>query len=162
MSQNKRIGLAIGIVLGIVLLVTAVDTWRRNSIAAELNITPGSVPIYYDGNLIGGVVVAELESLPTASFVDAEEGKTQEGWPLQQVLLLYLTEEDLEPASQITVSSSSRGKTAVLTWAEVQNPDNNVLFDLSGAGTLKLVSTLENLDTRDEWVQDTDKIEIEP
>ncbi|PID87119.1 MAG: hypothetical protein CSA11_10250 [Chloroflexi bacterium] len=162
MSQNKRIGLAMGIVLVIVLVVTAVDTWRRNSMAAELNITPGSIPIYYGGNLIGGVVIAELESLPTVSFVDAEKGKTQEGWLLQDVFLLYLPTKELSPESQITVSSSSRGKTAVLTWAEVQNPDNNVLFDLSGAGTLKLVSTLENLDTRDEWVQDTDKIEIEP
>ena len=35
-----------------------------------------------------------------------------------------------------------------------------VMFDLSGRGTLKLVSKLEKLDVRDEWVQDTDKIEI--
>jgi hypothetical protein len=35
-----------------------------------------------------------------------------------------------------------------------------VMFDLSGRGTLKLVSTLERLDVRDEWVQDVDKIEV--
>jgi hypothetical protein len=35
-----------------------------------------------------------------------------------------------------------------------------VLFDLSGRGTLKLVSKLPQLDIRDEWVQDVDKIEI--
>jgi hypothetical protein len=35
------------------------------------------------------------------------------------------------------------------------------MFDLSGRGTLKLISKLEKLDVRDEWVQDTDKIEIE-
>jgi hypothetical protein len=38
-----------------------------------------------------------------------------------------------------------------------------VMFDLSGRGTLKLVSkTLENFSTRDEWVQDVDKIEVFP
>jgi hypothetical protein len=31
---------------------------------------------------------------------------------------------------------------------------------VSGRGTLKLVSTLERLDVRDEWVQDVDKIEV--
>ena len=35
-----------------------------------------------------------------------------------------------------------------------------VLFDLSNRGTLKLVSLLEQLDTRDEWVQDVDRIEV--
>jgi hypothetical protein len=34
------------------------------------------------------------------------------------------------------------------------------MFDLSGRGTLKLVSLLPRLDVRDEWVQDVDKIEI--
>jgi hypothetical protein len=34
------------------------------------------------------------------------------------------------------------------------------MFDLAGRGTLKLVSVLERLDTRDEWVQDVDRIEI--
>lgn len=34
------------------------------------------------------------------------------------------------------------------------------MFDLSNRGTLKLVSLLEKLDTRDEWVQDVDKIEM--
>jgi len=58
------------------------------------------------------------------------------------------------------VSSSSRDKSAQLTWAEVDDPANMVMFDLSSRGTLKLVSLMEKLDTRDEWVQDTDKIEI--
>ncbi len=37
---------------------------------------------------------------------------------------------------------------------------NMVMFDLSNRGTLKLVSLLEKLDTRDEWVQDVDRIEV--
>ncbi len=34
------------------------------------------------------------------------------------------------------------------------------MFDLSNRGTLKLVSVLQKLDTRDEWVQDVDSIEV--
>ncbi len=34
------------------------------------------------------------------------------------------------------------------------------MFDLSNRGTLKLVSVLPKLDTRDEWVQDVDSIEV--
>jgi hypothetical protein len=60
----------------------------------------------------------------------------------------------------IRVSSSSEDKSAQLTWAEVAEPANLVMFDLSNRGTLKLVSVLERLDTRDEWVQDVDRIEI--
>jgi hypothetical protein len=101
-----------------------------------------------------------LESLEQASFKDAEEGKTQEGWMLRDVLRLHLTDEQLVPETQITVSSSSREKSATLTWAEVDTTENMVMLDLSGRGTLKLVSKLERLDVRDEWVQDTDKIEV--
>jgi hypothetical protein len=162
MSQNKRIGLAILVVVLIVGGITAVDLYRRQSMAEALELTPGSVPIYVDGDLVGGIMVADLERLAKSSFVDAEEGKTQEGWPLADILRLHLGDEELLAGSQIIVSSSSRGKTAVLTWAEIENPDNMLLFDLSGRGTLKLVSLLERLDTRDEWVQDTDKIEIKP
>ena len=46
------------------------------------------------------------------------------------------------------------------TWAEADDEGNHVMFDLSNQGTLKFVSTLEQLDTRDEWVQVVDSIEI--
>ncbi len=92
--------------------------------------------------------------------MDAEEGKTQQGWLLRDVLALYLDTGSLKPETLITVSSSSREKSADLTWAEVNEPKNYVMFDLSGRGTLKLVSVLERLDIRDEWVQDVDKIEV--
>jgi hypothetical protein len=52
------------------------------------------------------------------------------------------------------------GKSAELTWVEVNEAQNMVMFDLSSRGTLKLVSLLEKLDVRDEWVQDVDRIEI--
>jgi hypothetical protein len=76
------------------------------------------------------------------------------------VLLLHVKERELEPDSIIVVSSSSRSKSAELTWAEVSDPANWVMFDLSGRGTLKLVSVLEWLDIRDEWVQEVDRIEV--
>jgi hypothetical protein len=66
----------------------------------------------------------------------------------------------LVPRTEITVTSTSRNKSARLTWEEVNDPDNWVMFDLSGRGTLKLVSQLDRLNVRDEWVQDTDRIEI--
>jgi hypothetical protein len=58
------------------------------------------------------------------------------------------------------VSSSSRGKSVDLSWEQVERTENMVLFDLSGRGTLKLVSLLEQLDIRDEWIQDVDRIEV--
>ena len=58
------------------------------------------------------------------------------------------------------MSSSSRAKSAQVTWAEVDVLENYVMFDLSNRGTLKLVSVLPALDTRDEWVQDVDSIEV--
>jgi hypothetical protein len=94
------------------------------------------------------------------SFVEPVENKTEEGWLLRDILLLYVKEGKLAAASAITVSSSVRDKSAQLTWAEVEDPANRVMFDLSNRGTLKLVSVLEKLDTRDEWVQDVDRIEI--
>jgi hypothetical protein len=76
------------------------------------------------------------------------------------VILLYVNAGKLDADSLVTVSSSSRDKSATLTWTEVDDPANWVMFDLSNRGTLKLVSVLEELDTRDEWVQDVDRIEI--
>lgn len=95
------------------------------------------------------------------SFVESEQGKTEEGWLLRDVVLLHVSEGFLTPDSVIIVSSASREKSAQLTWEEIQDLENKVLLDLSGRGTLKLVSRLEKLDTRDEWVQDVDRIEIE-
>jgi hypothetical protein len=92
--------------------------------------------------------------------LDAEEGKTHEGWMLRDVLPLYVKRSALKPDMRIVVSSSRRGKRGELTWAEVNDSANMVMFALSGRGTLKLVSRLEKLDTRDEWVQDVDRIEV--
>jgi hypothetical protein len=158
MSQRMRVLIAVGVLVVLVAAVLGVEALRRSS--AEPTLEPGSIPIYLDGKLTGGFVPDDLAVLEQVSFVDAEEGKAQEGWLLRDVLLRHVKESSLEPETRIVVTSSSRGKSASLTWAEVDDPANWVLFDLSSRGTLKLVSVLERLDIRDEWVQDVDRIEI--
>jgi hypothetical protein len=158
MSQRTRILIAVGALVVLVATILGVDALRRA--AAERTLAPGSIPIYGEGKLVGGFVPDDLAALEEVSFVDAEEGKTQQGWLLRDVLLLHVKERRLQPETRIVVTSSSRNKGAELTWAEVDDAANWVMFDLSGRGTLKLVSVLERLNVRDEWVQDVDKIEI--
>lgn len=163
MAQNKRILIAVAVIVIISGLVLGVETLRgnRNLLSAgEVTLTPGSVPIYLDGELVAAFVPEALETLEQASFVDVEDGVLQDGWLLRDVLLTYLPEDSLTLKTQITVSSSAREKAASLSWAEVKGRENMVMFDLSNRGTLKLVSLLEQLDTRDEWVQDVDRIEV--
>jgi hypothetical protein len=158
MSQRIRIAIAVGVLIVLVATVIGVEALRRTS--SEPELAPGSIPIYLEGRLVGGFTPDDLSQLDQVSFVDAEEGKTQEGWLLRDVLLLHVKERQLEPDTPVVVTSSSREKSARLTWAEIQDPANWVMFDLSGRGTLKLVSVLERLDVRDEWVQDVDRIEV--
>jgi hypothetical protein len=165
MTQRTRIVLAIVSLAAIVLVVLAVDALRRREAntlapAGEPTLLPGSIPIYVDGRLVGGFQPTDLQDLQEVSFVDAEDGVAQQGWLLRDVLQLHIDTSQLEPDDRIEVSSSSRGKAAQLTWSEVEDPQNWVMFDLSNRGTLKLVSVLEKLDVRDEWVQDTDRIEV--
>jgi hypothetical protein len=160
MTQRTRILIALLVVVFVVGTVLALDMLRRSS--SEPLLAPGSIPMYVEGRLVGGFTPDDLEQLEQVSFVDAEEGKTQQGWLLRGVLLLHVKESKLKPDSLISVSSSSRSKSVELSWAEVNDPANWVMFDLSGRGTLKLVSVLERLDVRDEWVQDVDKIELNP
>jgi len=157
MTQRKRILIAVVILLVVAGVVLGVDLLRRKTATVE----PGSVPIYHRGRLAGALKPDDLERLEQGSFVDAEEGKTQQGWMLRDVVLLYLDADVLQPSTPIVLGSSSRQKTATLTWAEVDEQANMTMLDLSNRSTLKLVSRLERLDTRDEWVQDVDKIEID-
>ena len=162
MNQSKRIVIAVVLLLVIVGVVLGVDFIQRQQAAsiAPADMPPGSIPIFVDGKFAASFVPDDLSQLEGASFVDAEEGKTQEGWLLRDVMLLYVKVNKLKADTQVTVSSSSREKSQTLTWAEVENVENMVLFDLSGRGTLKLVSKIPGFDIRDAWVQDVDKIEI--
>jgi hypothetical protein len=162
MSQTTRIVVAVVILVVLIGAVFGIELVRRGSAAVEADVTlvPGAIPIYWNGKLVAGFGPDNLETLEQVSFVDAEEGKTQEGWMLRDVLLLYLDADQLDRDTAVLVSSSANGKEAILTWEEVEDPANWVMFDLAGRGTLKLVSTLERLDVRDEWIQDVDRIEV--
>lgn len=162
MNQKKRITIAVVILLVIVGGVLGVDyLQRQNAVSmAPADMHPGSVPIFVDGKFVASFVPVDLDQLKSVSFVDTEEGKTQDGWLLRDVLLLYLGEDNFQTKTQITVSSSSREKAKTLTWDEVDASENMVMFDLSGRGTLKLVSKIPGFDIRDAWIQDIDKIEI--
>jgi hypothetical protein len=158
MAERTRVILAVVILVVVVGVVLGIDMIQRSQAPAE--IPAGHIPIYYEGRLRETFAPADLEGMEEVSFVDAEEGKTQDGWLLRDVLLANLKARDLKPDTLVTVISSSRDKSAQLTWAEIEDASNWVMFDLSNRGTLKLVSVLEKLDTRDEWVQDVDRIEV--
>ena len=157
MNQRNRIIIAVVVILALVGLILGVDAIRRQQ--ASEKIPAGSIPIYLDGDFVASFVPENLDEIEMVSFVDAEEGKTQEGWLLVDAIQLYV-KDGLSPETEITVSSSSRDKYKTLTWAEIENPDNIVMFDLANKGTLKLVSDMPGFDIRDVWVQDVDKIEI--
>lgn len=162
MNLNRRIGIAVAVLVVIVGGVLGVDTLQRQRTLAEApaDMPPGSIPIFMDGKFLTSFVPEDLDQLQVVSFVDAEEGKTQEGWMLRDVLQLYVKGSQLQPETQVTVSSSSRGKSKSLTWVWVSDQENMVMFDLTGRGTLKLVSKIPGFDIRDTWIQDVDKIEI--
>ena len=165
LSQRGRIWIALGIIALIAAAVLGGEMLRGRLITGasagpEPTLVPGGIPIYLDGRLVASFTPADLGQLEKVSFTEPVEGKLQDGWLLRDILLLHLKAEQLKPETQVVVSSSSRKKSAELTWAEVAEPANRVMFDLSNRGTLKLVSVLPKLDAREEWVQDTDRIEI--
>lgn len=164
MSQRNRIFIGLAVLIALIAVVLGLENLRGRasltSSGGQVTLTPGSIPIYFDGELAAGFTPDSLEGLEQALFVDAEEGKPQDGYLLRDVLLTYLPRQSLAPDTKIIVTSSSRNKTAELTWSEVDEQENMVMFDISNKGTLKLVSLLDKLDTRDEWVQDVDRIDL--
>lgn len=162
MNQKIRIFIAIAIIVVLTAAVIGIERIRGQRIAAEIDasLEPGDIPVFLNGSLRAAFSPTDIENLPSATFKDAEEGKTQDGWLLKDVMLTYFKESQFNEDTKILVISTSRDKSVELTWEEIANTDNMVMFDLAGRGTLKLVSLLEKLDTRDEWVQDVDRIEI--
>ncbi len=164
MSQRTRIVIALGVIALIGAAILGLEALRARplqgaAVGAGPTVAPGAAPIYLDGRLIASFAPGDLEKLTKVGFTDAAEGKLQDGWALADILRLHLA-DPLPDTAQITVSSSSRQKSALLSWVEVAEPANMVMFDLSNRGTLKLVSTMPKLDDRDEWIQDADRIEI--
>jgi len=164
MDQKTRIGIGLAVLVILVGAILAVESWRNQGIANQDNgVTAGGVAILIGTQSPGYVMEKDLPSLEKISFTEPVENKLQEGWYLADIIRLYVdTEELLGPEAKIVVSSSSRNKTIQLTWAEVDDPANLVMFDLSNRGTFKLVSVMEQLDEREEWIQDVDRIEIFP
>jgi hypothetical protein len=163
--KKPRLILALLLIAGIVAVVLGV-TFIQRQVAMQpagtsTPLPPGSVPIYLDGEFMGAFTPHFLSRLPTAQFTDVYEEKLQDGWMLSQVVLQVIPQGELNPQAVVVVSSSSRDKSAQVSWAEVIDPANFVMFDLSNRGTLKLVSVLPALDGRNEWVQDVDRIEIQ-
>ena len=116
MTQKTRIGIGVVVLLVIVGAVLGIEAWRRANAESqqvgEVVLLPGSVPIYLDGQLIAGFQPTDLEQLTEVSFADAEEGKTQQGWLLRDVVLLHVQRKRLKANSLITVSSSSQAWTS--------------------------------------------------
>jgi hypothetical protein len=164
MKNTKRILIALAILVGLSALVLGVDWWQRQfatqAVGTSTPLPAGSVPVYFNGKLMGGITPVDLEKLEKVSFTDVAEGVLQDGWLLKDILSLYIEPDQLKPETKINVTSTSRNKSAELTWAELSDPANMVMFDLSNRGTLKLVSLMPKLDDRDEWVQDADRIEV--
>jgi len=162
LSQSKRIILAVGLIIVLIGVVLGLESLRAKIIAKEQDVTlnPGDVPVYKDGELLAAINSADLADLQMVQFTDAEQGKVQEGWLIMDIMDKYFKAKLFPDSLQLVFSSSSRDKSIALTWDEIADPENMVMFDLSGRGTLKLVSKLEKLDVRDEWIQDVDRIEI--
>ncbi|MEJ2757635.1 MAG: hypothetical protein P8046_04045, partial [Anaerolineales bacterium] len=108
MSQTKRIFIGLAIIVAIIggVLITDAIQRAQRAVAFE-NLPPGAIPIYFEDKFQGGFIPEDLSELDGASFVDDEEGKTQEGWMLRDILRLYINGNELKPASIIRVSSSS-------------------------------------------------------
>ncbi len=162
MSQSKRIILAVGLIIVLIGVVLGLESLRAKIIAKEqdVSLNPGDVPVYKDGELLAAINSEDLADLQMVQFTDAEQGKVQEGWLIMDIMDKYFKAKLFPDSLQLVFSSSSRDKSIALTWDEIADPENMVMFDLSGRGTLKLVSKLEKLDVRDEWIQDVDRIEI--
>jgi hypothetical protein len=166
MSQKTRILIVVGALI-LIAVVLGVLGYMSQSQTAHVSATtpqPGMIHLYVDGTFTADLLPTELQKLAAASFVDKEQGKTQSGYWLRDVLRLYVKESTLSPASQITVTGVRQGtekKSATLTWAQVLDPANNVLFSPSNDGTsVKIAATLEGLATRNDWVQGLMQIAI--
>jgi len=166
MSQRTRILIVVG-ALALIAVIFAVIGFAAQTQTAQAPATtpqPGLIHLYVNGTFTANLVPAEMTKLPPASFIDKEQGKTQSGYLLKDVILLYVKENTLSPTTQIVVSGVRQGtenKSATLTWAETLDPTNNLLFSPSNDGqSVKIAGTLSRLSTRDSWVQGLTQIDV--
>ncbi len=166
MSQTLRVLIVIG-ALGLIAIIFAVVGSVSQSQIAQVPVTTpqaGMIHLYVDGTFTANLLPTEMQKLASASFVDKEQGKTQSGYWLKDVIRLYVKETALTASSQIIVTGVRQGtekKIATLTWAETLDPANSVLYSPSNDGTsVKIAATMERLSTRNDWVQGLTQIDV--
>ncbi len=120
MSQRTRILIAVAAIVLIGAAIIGLEMLRGRSVTGgAIAGSPRWRPVVSPSTLTDGWSLASRRQiwsqLAEASFADAAEGVVQEGWLLSDILRLHLKTEP-GPDTQITVSSSSRQKSAVLTW----------------------------------------------
>ena len=165
MSHKVRIAFVVSVIVAIAVSL-GIQGWRQSQIVVS-NESPakGRIHIYYHGSFVANLNPADLPDLEPGSFKDLEENKTQEGPWLKDIVTLYI-DRAIKDSELVTVrglrSTTGEEKEITLTWAQVADGDNNVICDVAGSGdSIKLVSTLPELDTRDEFVQGIIRIDID-
>ena len=165
MSQKTRILIVVGalVLVAIVLAAYGLVAQRQTASVPASTPQPGMIHLYVDGTFAANVSPTDMKNLPAASFKDTEQGQDQGGWWLRDVIRLYVKESRLSPASKLTVTGTRQGtKTAAITWAQALDPANNIALDLASDGqSVKLVSTMAGLNTRDQWIQGVTRIDIQ-
>ena len=166
MSQNVRIFIVVG-VLGLIavgLAVYGTVVQSQMPLAPLSTPQPGMIHLFVDGNFVANLIVTDMQKLPAGSFVDKEQNKTQSGFWLRDVIRLYVKEASLSPTSQVTITGIRQGtekKSATLTWAEVLDANNNVLFSPSNDGSsVKIAASMDKLATRNDWIQGLTQIDV--
>lgn len=166
MSTTKRIIIGVIIIALLAAGILAIESLRRGGNLYRLvregteRFSGECIPIYSGKDLVSKFCSNNASRLEKRSFNDKIEKKPQEGWLLRDALLLSFKKEDMKPGTRVRVSSSSRHKTAEIRWTDVENEANLIILAPTKKGTLKLAANLPGLDTRSQWVQDVDKIEI--
>ena len=165
MSHKTRTAVVAGTLLIIALALGLYSWLAKKPTVSSMEPEPGRIHVYVDGHFSANVNPEQVSALSPASFVDPEKGKTQKGPWLKDIVLLYVPEKQLRSDSIITVigteSGQGPGKKASLTWDQIKDPDNHILFDFSTSGdSVKLVGTSPELDTRSKWVQGDQRIDV--
>ncbi|MCL4488263.1 MAG: hypothetical protein M1570_09055 [Chloroflexi bacterium] len=166
MSQKTRIWIVVAGLVVVAAVLAGVGFLSQNQATQAPATTPqpGMIHLYVNGSFAANLLPAEMQKLPAASFVDKEQGKTQKGYWLRDVLQLYVKENALSPSTQITFTGSRQGteKSATVTWAETLDPANHILFSPSNDGTsVKIAATMDKLATRDNWIQGLTQIGVQ-
>ena len=85
MSSKNRIIIAVLLIVGIVGLVLGVTFIQRQAAyqtaATGTPLPPGSIPIYYNGGLVGGFKPDDLAKMQKVQFTDTAENKLQGAYP---------------------------------------------------------------------------------